>query len=126
MASRKKKGDDYELAVLNEIDRLLESGLLPFPKDFVTVRHKHKYKTDAGNLIEVDISLEITRPGASTYTQLVLIECKDYKSAISTMRYNDLAKKNRVSARTQGIFIHHFVVSKGGNSTRVIGSYWLG
>lgn len=93
MASRKKKGDDYELAVLNEIDRLLESGLLPFPKDFVTVRHKHKYKADAGNLIEVDISLEITRPGASTYTQLVLIECKDYKSSISTMRYNDLAKK---------------------------------
>ena len=93
MDSRKKKGDDYELAVLNEIDRLLESGLLPFPKDFVTVRHKHKYKADAGNLIEVDISLEITRPGASTYTQLVLIECKDYKSAISTMRYNDLAKK---------------------------------
>lgn len=93
MASRKKKGDDYELAVLNEIDRLLESGLLPFPKNFVTVRHKHKYKADAGNLIEVDISLEITRPGASTYTQLVLIECKDYKSPISTMRYNDLAKK---------------------------------
>ena len=93
MVSRKRKGDDYELAVLTEIDRLLESGLLPFPKDFVTVRHKHKYKTDAGNLIEVDISLEITRPGASTYTQLVLIECKDYKSAISTMRYNDLAKK---------------------------------
>lgn len=93
MVSRKRKGDDYELVVLTEIDRLLESGLLPFPKDFVTVRHKHKYKTDAGNLIEVDISLEITRPGASTYTQLVLIECKDYKSAISTMRYNDLAKK---------------------------------
>lgn len=91
MTSTKDKGDNYELAVLNEIDRLLESGLLPFPKNLVEVRHKHKYQTPAGNEIEVDISLEITRPGASTYTQLVLIECKDYKSPISTMRYNDLA-----------------------------------
>lgn len=66
MTSTKDKGDNYELAVLNEIDRLLESGLLPFPKNLVEVRHKHKYQTPAGNEIEVDISLEITRPGAST------------------------------------------------------------
>lgn len=93
MSSTKNKGDSYELAVLNEIDRLLESGLLPFPKNLVTIRHKYKYHASAGNDIEVDISLEIMRPGASSYTQLVLIECKNYKSAINTMRYNDLAKK---------------------------------
>lgn len=93
MASTKDKGDKYELEVLKEIDNLLESGALPFPKNLVKVRHKHKYKTSAGNEIEVDISLEITRPGAQTYSQLVLIECKDYKTAISTLRYNDLAKK---------------------------------
>ena len=93
MASTKDKGDKYELEVLKEIDNLLESGDLPFPKNLVTVRHKHKYKASAGNEIEVDISLEITRPGAQTYSQLVLIECKDYKTAISTLRYNDLAKK---------------------------------
>lgn len=86
MASTKDKGDKYELEVLKEIDNLLESGDLPFPKNLVTVRHKHKYKASAGNEIEVDISLEITRPGAQTYSQLVLIECKDYKTAISTLR----------------------------------------
>lgn len=93
MNSRKKKGDDYEMAVLNEIYRLLDSGLLPFPKDFVKVFHKKKYKGTAGNMIEVDISLEITRPGASIYSQLVIIECKDYTFPISTLRYNDLIKK---------------------------------
>lgn len=105
MHSTKKKGDYYEEAVLNEIRRELDSGILPYSKDLCQVFQKKKYRSSAGNYIEVDISIEVRRPGAKTYTLLIIFECKDYKSPISTLRYNDLAQKmHQIGAHKGFIF----------------------
>ena len=111
--SSKVKGDIYELAVLKEINKFLANGIFPYNKDLVKVFSKKKYKSTAGNEIEVDISLEITRPGAETYSQLVLIECKNYKSPVSTSRYNDLAKKMEYLNAQKGYIFTTSTFQKG-------------
>lgn len=105
MANRKEKGDSYELAVINEVERWLKTGQLPFPSTNIKIFHKKKYPLSSGNDIEVDISLEIYRPTATQPTQIVIFECKNYNSPIGTKIYNEFHDKfNKIHAHKGYIF----------------------
>lgn len=105
MSNRKEIGDFYENAVFKEINRLLEIGRLPFPKENVTVYQKKKYPNPTGNDIETDISIEIFRPNVEKPALLIIFECKHHKTSISTNIYNDFQNKlQRIHANKGYIF----------------------
>jgi Zn-dependent peptidase ImmA (M78 family) len=75
------KGNAFEDRVFVKFKELLETGELPISKHS-HIHQKKAYKGKSGNETIFDISIEVFRPNATEYSQLILIECKDYKTPI--------------------------------------------
>lgn len=103
--STKSKGDKYELYVLDCLNRAIKRNQLPIPQGTAKVFHKKKYIGDAGNEIETDISVEVYREGGVKPFFIIIFECKDYQSSISTLRFNDLHSKIQYIKAHKGVFI---------------------
>ncbi|WP_151993693.1 ImmA/IrrE family metallo-endopeptidase [Buttiauxella massiliensis] len=78
-----KKGDDFEEEVYNLLRDYINSGNFWLNPKFCKFYRKKKYfsKKREGYII-VDISIECFLDGRDDYSQLIVIECKDYKSKI--------------------------------------------
>jgi hypothetical protein len=86
------KGDAFEKLVFTAIKRELEKGRLGFSPDACQIyRKKGYYSIERDDDIIVDISIEITRPGATTYSMLWVCECKDYSGSVPV---NDVEEFN--------------------------------
>lgn len=78
-----EKGDNFEEEVFNLIRNYINSGSFWVnPKFCKFYRKKKYYSTKRQGYIIVDISIECFIDGAKDYSQLIVIECKDYKSKI--------------------------------------------
>lgn len=78
-----KKGDAFEEEVYNLLKNYINSGNFWLNPKFCKFHRKKKYysKKRDGYII-VDISIECFLEGKEDYSQLIVIECKDYKSKI--------------------------------------------
>jgi hypothetical protein len=77
------KGDKFESLVFEALKQELVAerlGLLP--KSCEIFRKKGYFSRDRNSDIVVDISIEVTQPGADTYSFLWVCECKDYYNSI--------------------------------------------
>jgi hypothetical protein len=77
------KGSHFENRVFNAIKRELDSerlGLLP--TSCKIFKKKKYYSKNRKADIELDISIEVFLPNASSWSFLWAIECKDYKGAL--------------------------------------------
>jgi hypothetical protein len=86
------KGDAFEKLVFTAIKRELENGRLGLsPSACQIYRKKGYYSKERDADIIVDISIEITRPGATTFSMLWVCECKDYSGSVPV---NDVEEFN--------------------------------
>lgn len=77
------KGEDFELRVLASLTRALRLNRLGLLPEACQIHHrKSYYSRDRESEIQVDISIEVYLPGATTWSFLWVWECKDYKGSI--------------------------------------------
>lgn len=68
----------FELCVLEKVERDIANGELGFDPKMVQVFHRKKYKSaDGKDLIEADVSIELTRHGANEPMLIIIWECKN-------------------------------------------------
>jgi hypothetical protein len=78
-----RKGDAFELRVFNALKEALNSKHLGLFPDSCQIFHKKRYYSrDRESEIEIDVSIEVSLPGADTWSLLWAWECKDYKKNI--------------------------------------------
>lgn len=78
-----QKGDAFEDEVYNLLKNYINSGNFWLnPKFCKFYRKKKYYSKKRDGYIIVDISIECFLDGKDDYSQLIVIECKDYKSKI--------------------------------------------
>lgn len=97
------KGDRYEAYVLGVIKSEIERGALPFPVDHTVVTPKKTFKALSGNLVEVDIAIEVFRNRSRKPFLIILVECKDYSGPVDTLRLADLHTKMSLIRAHKGI-----------------------
>ena len=79
-----KKGYDFELKVLRSVQNELNSGYLMLVPEQCNVFHrKGYYSKERDTNIVFDISIEVMRPDAETWTFLWLWECKDLSRPVT-------------------------------------------
>ncbi len=113
----KKQGDKLETFVFN-----LFSELLRKEEFFVSGKNSNIYiqkeyeSTLTGLPIRVDVSIETFIPGATTYSQLTIIECKNYttkKVPVDDVREFRTILNEIGEANTKGIMISKLGFQKG-------------
>jgi Zn-dependent peptidase ImmA (M78 family) len=73
------KGDSFEQTIADHFEREIDAGRFIARRECCRLyRKKGYYSRDRKKDIIFDLSIEIYRPGASTYGILILIECKNY------------------------------------------------
>jgi hypothetical protein len=88
------KGNAFENQVFIAIKRALESKQLGLDPDSCKIYQKKKYYSeDRQSDIIVDISIEVTRPGAKEVSILWICECKDYKRPLSVEEVEEFDSK---------------------------------
>ena len=101
------KGDAFEDVVYTRINQLLNADNFIVPGKLSKIYRKKGYYSESrkGNII-VDISIETILPGASTYSMLTVIECKDYESKVSIDNLEEFVSKiDQIAGKnTKGIF----------------------
>ncbi len=105
-----QKGDELELKVFEIINELLNKEEFFISGKNSQIFRKKKYKSNkTNNEIIVDISIETFLPNAKHYSQLTVIECKNYQSTISVDKIRVLrsvmdeigAHKGIIASRTK-------------------------
>jgi hypothetical protein len=77
------KGDTFERTVYGIVRRELSGGRLGLVPRHSAVFWKKGYPSrDRPGLVIVDVSIEMTLPGASSWSLLWAWECKDYRSRV--------------------------------------------
>ncbi|MBF0379992.1 MAG: ImmA/IrrE family metallo-endopeptidase [Magnetococcales bacterium] len=78
------KGNKLENEIFNLFSKMiLENRFLWLKSECCQIRRKHGYYSkDREKNIIFDISVEITLPGQDKYSQLILIECKNYERKV--------------------------------------------
>lgn len=100
------KGDAFEERVYNTFNSLLQTEQLPVNCRQSKIYHKKKYKsTQTSHDITIDISIETMMPGSNEIEVLTLIECKDYKSAITVDKIRDFQQRIKEIGAQKGYFI---------------------
>lgn len=78
-----ERGNFLELNLFKEFHRLIENNLFLSPASNCKVfRKKGYFSRDRQTDIIFDISIEISMPGAESYSILMLIECKNYSHSV--------------------------------------------
>lgn len=81
-----QKGNDLESAIFKLIRRLISQGAFfvnPDPDSFKIFSKKGYYSKDREKDIIFDIAVEAYVPGQTTYSMLILIECKNHNRPVS-------------------------------------------
>ena len=77
------KGDALELSVYGYFENLIRAEQFPFRSSCCKIfRKKGYYSRDRGSDIVFDVSIEIYLPGAPDYSEVWLIECKNYAHSV--------------------------------------------
>lgn len=110
-----KKGNEFEQRVLAVFSDLLARGLLSNnPKNSKIFSKKRYYSRDRQDYVTVDISIESYTAGRENYSQLTIIECKDYSTR--PVPVNDIeefqTKLNQIGA-SKGIVISSNIFDPG-------------
>lgn len=81
--STTKRGDALENRIYDFFEAEIAAGRFFAKADCCKLRRKPKYfSRDRGSEITFDVSIEIYMPGASEYSSIFLIECKNYTHAV--------------------------------------------
>jgi Zn-dependent peptidase ImmA (M78 family) len=102
-----KKGDAFEEEVFNLLKNYINSGNFWLnPKFCKFYRKKKYYSKKREGYIVVDISIECFLDGKDDYSQLIVIECKDYKSKVPVDDIEEFESKlHQISGvNVKGIF----------------------
>lgn len=100
------KGDAFEERVYNAINSLLQTDQLPVNCRQSKIYHKKQYKsTQTSHNITIDISIETIMPDSKEIDMLTLIECKDYKSAVTVDKIRDFQHRIEEIGAQKGYFI---------------------
>ncbi|OZY86031.1 hypothetical protein CBP51_03095 [Cellvibrio mixtus] len=78
---------------------------------------KKYYSKDRQAFVEVDVSIEVTRPNADTWYQILVFECKDQARPVDV---NSIERLKAQTDQIAGKNIKAFMVSKSGFSTRCL------
>ena len=103
-----KKGDALEIPVFNLLRTQIDADRFIARKDCCRIFHRKGYYSEARKAnIVFDISIEISFPGATEYSVLMLIECKNYAKAVPVDDVEEFfAKVQQVgAANAKAIFI---------------------
>ncbi len=103
-----KKGDALEIAVFNLLEAQIDTDRFFARKDCCRIfRRKGYYSEKRKANIIFDISIEISFPGASDYSVLILVECKSYAKTVPVDDVEEFFAKVEQAgvANTKGIFI---------------------
>ncbi|MGU3625925.1 ImmA/IrrE family metallo-endopeptidase [Comamonas sp. C24C] len=103
-----QKGDALEIAVFNLLKAQIDADRFFARKECCLISHRKGYYSEKRRAnIVFDISIEISFPGATDYSVLVLVECKNYAKAVPVDDVEEFfAKIEQVGeANTKGIFI---------------------
>lgn len=114
--STTKKGDELELAIFDHFKTLIETNRFYAFKECCRIFHrKGYYSKDRETDIIFDVSIEITMPGATEYSLLVLIECKNYASSVEPGDVEEFFTKVKQvgPANTKAIFISTAALQSG-------------
>ncbi len=77
------RGDDLEKRIYDYFEIEIKAGRFFAKADCCKLRHKPKYfSRDRRSEITFDLSIEIYMPGATEYSAVFLIECKNYTHAV--------------------------------------------
>ncbi len=80
---RMEKGKALELQVKELLEVELAQGRLGISQDTAKVyHHKSYYSSDRGSEIEIDVSIEVSRPNANEPFFIWAWECKDYHDSV--------------------------------------------
>lgn len=114
--STTKKGDVLELAIFDHFKTLIESDSFFAAKECCRIFHrKGYYSRDRESEIIFDVSIEISMPGATEYSILVIIECKNYARPVEAGDVEAFFTKVQQvgSANTKAIFISTAALQSG-------------
>jgi Zn-dependent peptidase ImmA (M78 family) len=111
-----KKGDELELAIFNLFKAQIESDRFFATKECCRIFHrKGYYSRDRETEIIFDVSIEISMPGATEYSILVVIECKNYSGSVPVNDVEEFFTKVEQigQANTKAIFISSAALQSG-------------
>ncbi len=92
--STKAKGDAFEKRVYDIIKKLISNNDFIGNSKFCKIyKQKPYYSRDRQGYIITDISVEVTLPGANTYSCLYIFECKDYSRTVSIDNIEEFSSK---------------------------------
>ncbi len=78
-----KKGDKLEANIYNYLGGLISNDLFWLNKDFCKIYLKKGYHSkDRNGKIVFDVAIEVFLPKQITYSLLILIECKNYRTPV--------------------------------------------
>lgn len=103
-----KKGDALEIAVFNLLQAQINTDRFFARRDCCRIfRRKGYYSEKRKTNIIFDISIEISFPGATDYSVLILVECKNYAKTVPVDDVEEFFAKVEQAgvANTKGIFI---------------------
>ncbi len=116
-ASTKKVGDQFESKSLGILNKIIEEERLGHLAEYLKIFPQKEYYSHLrkANII-FDLAIEVWPPGATRYTLLYLIECKDYDKRVPVGEIEKfLLKIQQVSGvNVKGIFITNSPLQKGG------------
>lgn len=99
-------GSRFEEKVFAFLKREIANGRLPFrPENCKIFRQQPYYSKDRESNIVFDIAIEIYRPGSTSYSVLMLIECKNYSHAVPVNDAEEFAEKIRQVGGSKGIIV---------------------
>lgn len=111
------KGDVLEQAVFNYFNTQIAQGLFPWKAEFCKVfRKKGYYSKDREGNIKFDVSIEFYMPGATEYSMVWLIECKNYTGSVSVDNVEEFSNKVQQVAPANGkaIMVSNSAFDSGG------------
>ena len=92
--STRKKGDQLEQQVYDDISALIQNDEFYFNKQYCKVYQKKKYYSHVRRSdIEFDVSIEVFLPGATSYSMLCLVECKNYNHPVPVDDVEEFVQK---------------------------------
>jgi hypothetical protein len=94
------RGDAFENTIYNLLEQQVTSDRFFAKRECCRIfKKKGYYSKDRQGEIVFDVSIEISLPGADTFSLLVLIECKDYTSKVPVNDIEEFwAKVSQVAA----------------------------
>jgi len=110
-------GDKFELKSLEIIKKMIEVGQIAHLSQYLKIYQQKKYFSSLRNDdIIFDLTIEVWPPGATRYSLIYIIECKDFEKRVPVNKIEDfIGKIKQVSGvNVKGIFISNSPLQKSG------------